>query len=157
METTRHFVATVYVVHDGATLLHQHNKLDMWLPPGGHVDRGELPHETARREAYEETGLDVELVADVVDVGSDTARALPEPQQFLLEDIDVFGDEVAHQHVDFVYYGRAPHRRINPAGDDEQHPDDWTWFAPEDLRARSEELAGDVLAVGLDAIETIGR
>ena len=29
METTRHFVATVYVVHNGQTLLHDHEKLDM--------------------------------------------------------------------------------------------------------------------------------
>ena len=57
METTRHFVATCYVVDDGATLLHEHEKLGMWLPPGGHVDRDELPHEAALRETYEETGL----------------------------------------------------------------------------------------------------
>ena len=47
METTRHFVATVYVVHKGATLLHEHDRLGMWLPPGGHIDRDELPHEAA--------------------------------------------------------------------------------------------------------------
>ena len=33
METTRHFTATVYVVHEGATLLHDHKRLDLWLPP----------------------------------------------------------------------------------------------------------------------------
>ena len=53
METTRHFVATCYVVNDGATLLHEHEKLEMWLPPGGHVDRDELPHETALRETLD--------------------------------------------------------------------------------------------------------
>ncbi|MDX9999772.1 MAG: NUDIX hydrolase [Polyangia bacterium] len=30
-----------------------------WVVPGGFVDRGELPWETARREAREETGLEV--------------------------------------------------------------------------------------------------
>lgn len=30
-----------------------------WVMPGGFVDRGEHPHETARREAAEETGLQV--------------------------------------------------------------------------------------------------
>ena len=56
METTRHFVATVYAVHDGAVALHEHDKLEMWLPAGGHLDRDELPHEAALREAREESG-----------------------------------------------------------------------------------------------------
>lgn len=107
METTRHFVATVYVVHDGATLLHDHEKLEMWLPPGGHIDRDELPHQAALREVREETGLDVTLLADSASPASDTVRPLPEPQQLLLEDIDVHAGRVAHQHVDFIYYGAA--------------------------------------------------
>ena len=45
METTRHFTATVYVVNDGAVALHEHERLGIRVPPGGHVDRGELPHE----------------------------------------------------------------------------------------------------------------
>jgi 8-oxo-dGTP pyrophosphatase MutT (NUDIX family) len=72
METTRHFVATMYVVNDGATLLHEHEKLGMWLPPGGHIDRDEQPHEAALRETYEETGLEPELVAEVTDYAFET-------------------------------------------------------------------------------------
>lgn len=155
METTRHFVATVYVVNDRATLLHPHEKLDMWLPPGGHVDRDELPHEAAVRECYEETGLDVELLAPVGSVESDTATSLPRPQQFLLEDINVCDGTVGHQHVDFVYYGRVDTREVDPAGENEQAADDWTWFTPTDLRARADEFADDIVEVGIDAIETV--
>ena len=56
METTRHFTATVYLVNDGATALHEHPTLGIRLPPGGHVDRDELPHEAGLREVHEETG-----------------------------------------------------------------------------------------------------
>ncbi|HMB50812.1 MAG TPA: NUDIX hydrolase [Natronoarchaeum rubrum] len=154
METTRHFVATVYVVNDGATALHEHDKLDMWLPPGGHVDRDELPHETALREAREETGLEVSLLADADGPESETARSLPQPRQFLLEDINVTPEGVGHQHVDFVYYGEVEHRDIAPAAG-EQDADDWEWFAPADLRARADELADDVVEVGIDAIEAV--
>lgn len=155
METTRHFVATVYVVHEGATLLHEHDRLGMWLPPGGHIDRDELPHEAAVRECYEETGLDASLVAPEGDVESEAARSIPQPQQFLLEDINVHDGEVGHQHVDFVFYGRVDSREVAPAGRDEADPSVWEWFDAADLRARAEELPDDVVEVGLDAIETV--
>jgi len=154
METTRHFTATVYVVNDGATALHEHDKLDMWLPPGGHVDRDELPHETALREAREEIGLDVSLLADADGPESETVRSLPQPQQFLLADVNVTPEGVGHQHIDFVYYGEVERREIDP-GEDEQDADDWEWFAPADLRARTDELADDVVEVGIEAIEAV--
>lgn len=158
METTRHFVATIYVVNDGATLLHEHERLGMWLPPGGHVDRDELPHEAAMRECREETGLDPELVAARGDVTSEAARSLPQPQQFLLEDINVHEDgTVGHQHMDFVYYGRVDGRTVAPAGDDEAPADAWEWFTIDDLRARREELPDDVFEVGVDAIDRVGH
>ena len=156
METTRHFVATVYVVHDGATALHPHDRLGLWLPPGGHLDRDELPHEAAVREAAEETGLEVELLLAPGDVTSETVRSLPEPAHLLLEDIDVHPDgRVSHQHVDFVFFGRADSRAIDPDGDDEAHPDDWTWFTPGDLEARADELPADVVELGTAAIEAV--
>jgi len=155
METTRHFVATVYVVHDGATALHHHDKLDMWLPPGGHIHQDELPHVAAEREVAEELGMDVDIVTPEGDLSSATAESLPRPQHFLLEDIDVGRDgEVFHQHVDFVFYGRAPHRDVDPR-DGEQPADDWAWLGPAELRERADHLADDVLKIGLEAIDTL--
>ncbi|WP_255149922.1 NUDIX hydrolase [Halorarius halobius] len=157
METTRHFVATVYVVNDGATLLHEHDRLDMWLPPGGHIDRDELPHEAALRECHEETGLEADLVAPRGSVESDAARSIPQPQQFLLEDINVHDDEVGHQHVDFVFYGSVDRRTVEPAGHDEAHPEVWEWFSAADLEARADELPADVVEVGREAIATVSQ
>ena len=57
MTTVRHFTATGFVVHEGATLLHWHPKVKMWLPPGGHIEPNEDPVEAALREIEEETGV----------------------------------------------------------------------------------------------------
>ncbi|EMA09039.1 ADP-ribose pyrophosphatase YjhB, NUDIX family [Haloarcula vallismortis] len=155
METTRHFVATVYVVSDGAVALHEHSKLDMWLPAGGHIDRDELPHEAALRETREELGLDVELIAPQQDIESETVRSIPQPQHFLLEDINVNAEgEVGHQHIDFIFYGRADGRDITP-GPGEQPADDWEWFSVADLQDRREELPADVVEVGQQAIKSV--
>lgn len=154
METTRHFVATVYVVNDGAVALHEHEKLGMWLPPGGHIDRDELPHEAGLREVHEETGLDVELVADADGTASDSARPLPEPEQFKLEDIDRIDGDVAHQHIDFVYYAHTDNRELSPS-DGEARASAWEWFTKSELRERRDELEADVVAAGIDAIEAV--
>jgi 8-oxo-dGTP pyrophosphatase MutT (NUDIX family) len=154
METTRHFVATVFVVNDGATALHEHDRIDMWLPPGGHIDRDELPHVAAQREAREETGLDVDLLAPQGDFDTGQARSLPQPQHFLLEDINVHDDQVGHQHVDFVFYGEVDSRTIDPRAG-EQAADDWRWFTPEELEANRDMLQPDTVEIGKRAIEAV--
>lgn len=155
METTRHFVATVYVVNDGAVALHEHEKLEMWLPPGGHIDRDELPHEAAKRETREEIGLDVELVTpETVALESDAARSIPKPQHFLLEDINVHNGDVGHQHIDFVYYGHVESRNISPA-DGETDADAWEWLTASELDG-NERFPADVREAGKRAIEVVG-
>ncbi|RBI61536.1 NUDIX hydrolase [halophilic archaeon] len=153
METTRHFTATTFVVHGGATLLHDHDRLDMWLPPGGHLDRDELPREAARREVREETGLAVDLLEPETDVTPDFGRELPPAEHVMLYDVDRFDGEVAHQHVDFVYYGVAEDRALTP-DDGEAASERWEWFDRDDLRAH-DGLTDEVVALGREAIERV--
>lgn len=42
---------------DGSVLLVDHIKAGLWLPSGGHVEPGEHPVETVRREVVEELGV----------------------------------------------------------------------------------------------------
>lgn len=55
----RHLVSYVVVVDPAgeAVFLVDHIKARRWLPPGGHVEPGEHPAVTARREAAEELGV----------------------------------------------------------------------------------------------------
>lgn len=154
METTRHFTATLYVVNDGATALHRHPRLGIRIPPGGHVDRDELPHETALRETYEETGLRAELVDDTAEIDAPAGETLPRPRHQMLYDIDVFPDgRVAHQHIDHVYFARVDSRRIDPAGDDEESADAWDWYTAAELEAS--DVDSDTVEIGIEAIKTV--
>ncbi len=54
------YTAGGMLIHEGKVLLVKHKKLRIWLNPGGHIDEGELPHEAAEREFFEETGIRVE-------------------------------------------------------------------------------------------------
>lgn len=55
-----HVTGSAVVVGVRGTVLHRHKRLGLWLQPGGHVDAGEIPSETALRETLEETGLTAE-------------------------------------------------------------------------------------------------
>lgn len=153
METTRHFTATTYVVNDGATALHEHGRLGIRIPPGGHIERDELPHETAIRETREETGLEPTLIDDSPEVAGPSGRSLPRPRHVVLYDINVHEDgSVGHQHVDLLYYASVPTREIDPA-DGEASADVWDWYTPADLRAS--EIDADTVQLGIEAIETV--
>lgn len=150
METTRHFTATVYVVHDGATALHEHGRLGIRIPPGGHVDRDELPHETAIRECREEMGLTPTIIPADEPLETETGRSLPRPRRQMLYDIDVLDGVVAHQHIDHLYFATVPSREIDP-DDGEEDADAWDWYTPSDLREAG--LDADVVELGTEAIE----
>jgi len=153
METTRHFTATVFLVNDGATALHDHDGLGIRVPPGGHIERDELPHETALREAREETGLEPTLVAEDAGVDAPGSRGLPEPRHLLLHDVNVHEDgRVGHQHIDHLYYARVDRRGIDP-GPGERPAAAWDWYGPAELRDGS--FAADVVALGTEAIATL--
>ena len=52
----------VYCIKDGDVLLMLRNKepnLGLWVGPGGKLEPGESPYDRAKRELYEETGLEV--------------------------------------------------------------------------------------------------
>lgn len=151
METTRHFTATVYVVNDGATALHEHKRHDIHIPPGGHVDRGELPHEAGLREVREEMGLAATLLDDTAELPAPNVETLPKPRHHLLYDINDHDGKVGHQHIDFIYYAMVPSREFDP-DDGEAAAEAWSWFTPHQLRGS--EIDEDVVTLGIDAIQT---
>jgi 8-oxo-dGTP diphosphatase len=54
----RAFSVAIFARHDDRVLLIKHKRLGTWLPAGGEIEPGETPLEAARRELFEETGLE---------------------------------------------------------------------------------------------------
>ena len=142
---TRDITATTFVVYGERTLLLWHNKMQAWLPPGGHLEADELPEEGARREVREESGLVVEL-APPPEAPMGSVRVLHTPVCVLLEDI-----EPGHQHIDLIYFARtrAAEVEVNP-----REAASHRWFSATDLA--SPDVAEDIRVLGMRALASVG-
>ncbi len=142
-----HFVATGYVVRDGKTLLLYHKKLKMWLPPGGHIDEGELPEEAALREIREETGLEAEILSPKRTPAAQEPGVwhLHIPNHIQLEDIPNHP-----QHIDLIYFCRAKNGTAALSCEHEA----LRWYSAEDL-LKAPEVRDEVRQTGARAIEFV--
>ena len=119
-----HFTATGLVFNEKKEILMiYHNKLKVWLPPGGHIDENELPCTAVIREIFEETGIKAEIIPNKK--GIDPIE-LDMPFTILLEDIEGNG---THNHIDLVYLCRAITTDLLPQ---EAEVSGIGWFSPED-------------------------
>lgn len=129
----RDYTASAYILEENRVLLIFHPKLKKWLPPGGHVESNETPHEAAHREALEETGLDIEWIdASPLQIDCWNAKTLPHPFLTLLEEIPQYRDIPAHQHVDFIFLARPKHSI--------QTHEEMQWFSLEQLKGMKADV-----------------
>ncbi len=153
---SRHFTVTTFVSMQGATLLHWHRKVGLWLPPGGHIEPNEDPLQAAHREALEETGIAVRILPTTAPFDYDDPPQLPPPATIMVEPIGAFGGEAAHQHIDLIYFSRpeSAERSEPPAGQ-------WRWVsrqeleddAPLTLAGVTAQISEDVRVLGMAAID----
>jgi 8-oxo-dGTP pyrophosphatase MutT (NUDIX family) len=112
----RHPTATGFVVWRERVLLHWHQKLQLWLPCGGHLEANEDPVQCAQREVLEECGLAVEVFGAEPPLAIAQPRQLPPPVTILVERLT--HDGLLHEHIDFIYFcrprGRVPDALPDP-------------------------------------------
>jgi 8-oxo-dGTP pyrophosphatase MutT (NUDIX family) len=147
----RHFTAAVYIIDNQQTLMIFHRKLKKWLPPGGHLEPNETPAEAARREAREETGLEIAFIPqENVWIERWNARSFERPFLCLIEEIPSHNGHPAHQHIDFVYVAA-------PAGGKEwlnqEETEGLRWFTLDEIEAMTPD--GDIFAETQQVLRSI--
>ncbi len=125
----REYTVATFVVHDGRVLLLFHAKMGLWLPPGGHIEHGELPDEAAVREVFEETGVRCRLVGEH-GVQVEYPRQLIRPYGVQVEKI-----RPGVEHIDLVYFAVPVDAEDCAVSDESAAQDRAGWYAPSMLEA----------------------
>ena len=144
------FTVEVFIVFKNKVLLRFHDKYNIWLSVGGHVELDEDPNEAAYREVKEEVGLDIELYDGNRPFNSenDTYKELI-PPLFLNKD-HIKGD---HWHITSTYIAKTNSDKINPELESD-NSEDWKWLAKEEVEDM-DELGEKVRAYALKALDLL--
>lgn len=141
----KEFVSSVYIVDKDQILMIFHEKLQKWLPPGGHVEQDETPSEAARREVLEETGLEIQFCKqENLELNYWNAASIERPYLCLLENIPAYKEVPPHQHIDFIYVATPLTREV-------VSPHVFRWFSWEDFQTLEAEK--DIFQETLDVIK----
>ena len=143
VDADRDFTASAFIVRNNRLLLLKHDKLEKWLPPGGHIEEGETPDEAAIRETKEEVGFEVEIMNNNFEE-HDTSFDLPEPFNVNLHRI-----EDGHWHCDFCFLTEIVDK--NAATHSHEHSGT-KWFSKEELK-NEENMPENVRNTGLKALD----
>jgi 8-oxo-dGTP diphosphatase len=123
----------------GNVLLCDHRLSGLWLPPGGHVEPGEHPLDTVRREAAEELG--------VTAVFDDEFGDMP----FFLTMTETVGPP-ATRHVDVSLWFALTGRVEQPLHPDQREFAQVRWRAVAELRPTAPDRREPHLLRALDAL-----
>jgi len=129
------------LIHENKVLLIHHRKLDLWLPPGGHIDENEIPDDALKREFREELDLDIEIL-NQSDVPVEIVKNFAVPFH---TNVHPVGD---HEHYCLFYLCRPKSFEVKIKPDEVK---DYKWFTKEELE--NNEIKIDVRNIALKAFE----
>lgn len=143
------FTVEVFIVHNHRVLLRYHDKYNVWLGAGGHVELNEDPNQTAVREAKEETGLEV-----VLDDSLLTHREHTSTDQELIPPHFLHRHRIHdhHEHVAHVYFARSKSDSLLNEGREASKA--MRWFSAQEIQD-SEEITERVRVWALKALEVV--
>ena len=118
------YTIEVFIVYKNKVLLVYHSSLKKWLPVGGHIELDEDPEEALFRETKEETGLDIEILGNKLDLRTDTFKSLFTPSY-----LDIHKINETHRHVGMVYFAKALTDKV--VLEEDEH-DEIRWFSKSD-------------------------
>ena len=140
------FTVEVFIVHKNKVLLRMHDKYNIWLSVGGHVELDEDPNQAAIREVKEEVGLDIELVGNRNEMLDNKEYKELVPPRFL----NIHSVSPTHRHITLYYFATTDSDQVTP----EKQGDKWRWVTKDGLQEM--DLQPNVRFHAKKALEELG-
>ena len=144
------FTVEVFIVNKNKVLLRMHDKHNIWLSVGGHIELDEDPIMAAIREVKEEGGLDINIVGE--------APTFPEEDYTYLIAPKYVGKHKVndtHEHVVFVYFAKSDTDAISDSILEHEKGAEIKWVTKEELEAM--DLRPNVRHLAKKALEELGE
>lgn len=142
------FTVDAYIVHKDKVLLRYHEKYNNWYAAGGHIELDEDPVEAVLREAKEETGLEIKIVAE-------PAKDFGESRNLLLP---IFMNRhrvnPGHEHVALIYAATSDTMELNPADGEINDAEQFRWLTAEEIES-AEDIKPRVKLHALTALKKV--
>ncbi len=138
-------------VKNKTILLRLHDKINIWLSVGGHIELDETGPEAALREIKEEVGLKVELWKDYYHEEGFPSTAT---EYCVLPPFRIYMHSMkeGHRHYVHVYYGKA--LTTDVVEQEDEKSGGVKWWTKEELE-NSPELVPNVRWFALDALDKL--
>jgi len=146
------FTVDAYIVRGNKVLLRYHDKFDLWLAVGGHIELDENPNQAILREVKEEVGLDVTLYDKSARTGglNNKYKELIPPMFLNIHYINEI-----HQHCSMVYFATSKSESVMPL-EEEDRSDRCIWCTKEDL-IKFTELEPTIKFYALEALRILAE
>ena len=148
------FTAEAFVVCGDKVLLRLHDKFEIWLSIGGHIELDEDPLEAVVREVKEEVGLDIKIIGEAKGPmdGEDENRGY----KYLIPPRYLGRHPVSntHEHIVFVYFATSNTDVIKDSTNVHERSDT-RWVNREELDKM--ELIPNVRFYAEEALKELGK
>jgi 8-oxo-dGTP pyrophosphatase MutT (NUDIX family) len=144
------FCSEVFIVYKNKVLLRMHDKYNVWLSVGGHVELDDDPIETAIREVKEEVGLDVEIIDKKFLPQTENIKYISAPRYMYRHNINE-----THEHVVFIYFAKSKTDKTSDSILDHEKGSQIKWCALEDLDML--DLRPDIKFLAQQALKELGE
>lgn len=145
------YTAETYVVFQNKVLLRLHDKYNLWLSVGGHIELDEDPNQAAIREVKEEVGLDVELCEELLSFKGQNENYKELIPPFFM---NIHKISATHRHVTMVYFAKAFSDRVVEQAEDKSGR--WRWMTKKEIE-NAQDMKNSIKFYALRALEKLAE
>jgi 8-oxo-dGTP pyrophosphatase MutT (NUDIX family) len=144
------FTSEVFIVFKDKVLLRKHDKYNLWLGVGGHIELSEDPNQAAIREVKEEVGLDITLYDP-----NPFPKSIQKFEKELIPPVFMNRHFISkdHEHVTMIFFGISHTDKLMLSATEVS--ESCNWFTHEELMSRDFDIRPNIRHYALSALKAL--